>query len=177
MGNQSNELISAKGIYTFTQKEIVEYTYGVVAGSWEEAKDQMENYNYAKIETGDFMGGVYLEQTSMRRKNMIRKKTCTAEQFTLKKDRTHFNGEVTTHYHNCTIGESNTMLVEVHWRDETPIGSNLNFSEYDPQNGCCASCSNKLRNGWVMIPRQKPVEDDDTYRNDFYTTWKVSKDE
>ena len=174
--NNTNQ--SAKGIYTFTQKEEVEYTYGVVASSWEEAKEKIANYDFAKIEAGDFMGGEYLGHTKMRRKELIRKQSCTAENFTLmKKVKLFADEKTTTHYTNCTISSS-ALVADVNWRDELPSDLN-NFSQYDEKTGCCAECSAKLRNGYAMIPRIEAPENIENNVNGWvganYTRWEVKE--
>jgi len=174
MGTDTNTHQSAKGIYTFTQKEEVRYTYGVVASSWEEAKEKISSYDYYKIEAGDFMGGEYLYHTQMRRERLIRKKECTAEKFTLYKAPSSVKGwpTITHRYRNCSVSEA-AIVAPVQFRDETP--SEVDFVEYDERTGCCANCSNLLRNGWVMIPRAEPPTDAE-YSSDKVVSWTVKEE-
>lgn len=165
--NNTNQ--SAKGIYTFTQKEEVEYTYGVAASSWEEAKELVESYSCSKINMGDFMGGNYIGETQMRRAKLIRKMECAAAKFTLFKPARGYKKNDT--YHNCS--STKKMIVPVSWYDGSyqAQADGAEITGYDEKTGCCTRCASYLDRGFMLIPHVATPEDAD------YTTWEVKPDD
>mgnify|MGYP003148039345 CR=1 FL=1 len=157
---QTEEQKNAKGLYTFTATEKIEHIYGVVAASWDEAKQHMENHNYIKLNNGDHYGGSYIGESEPRRFKLKRKTSCVGAKFSFTKTEVKWGSgdEVEMITDAGCLKHPNAILINEHdeyeghsyqtWDDE----SEVRILSVDSDTGLCECCSNLLRRGWAMIP-------------------------
>ena len=73
---------AAKGLYTFTTTEKIQYRHAVIASSWEEAREQLDQEGF-RLHAGDHSGGEYMGESEPRRETLLRKQTCIIENLSL----------------------------------------------------------------------------------------------
>lgn len=81
MGDNFN-LTEAKGLYTFTTTEKIQYRHAVVASSWEEAREHLDGAGF-RLAAGDHAGGEYMGASEPRRETLLRKQKCIIENLSL----------------------------------------------------------------------------------------------
>jgi hypothetical protein len=159
---------AAKGLYTFTTFEKIEMRYGVIAASWDEAKDHMENYNFIKLNNGDHYGGNYIGESEPRRAKLNRKQTCMGANFTMTKT-VKSRGFITAKAEEGTVMFANVDHSQAIYIPEFDA---YDLHQYDGEgnqlkilsiedNGCCLKCNRMMRDGWSMIPKREAT----------HTTW------
>ena len=82
MGEELN-ISEAKGLYTFTATEKIQFRYAVVASNWEEAREEIAHGNTLRLAAGDHSGGEYMGESEPRREILLRKTTCIIDKLTL----------------------------------------------------------------------------------------------
>jgi len=85
MGEELN-ISEAKGLYTFTATEKIQFRYAVVASNWDEAKEEIAQGNTMRLAAGDHAGGEYMGESEPRREILLRKATCIIDKLTLKRE-------------------------------------------------------------------------------------------
>ena len=171
MGETQNHT-EAKGLYTFTSTEKIQLRYGVVASSWEEAKQLMDDGNLIKLDIGDHYGGDYIGESEPRRDTLIRKTTCMGENFTMHRiAKVGWNSETKSENEEeqfANVDHSECIYIPNYNSYEeyqnNPDGTSVKVRKIH-QNGLCSVCNAMItRHGlqrWSMIPK----------RDATHTTW------
>ena len=171
MGETGNHT-EAKGLYTFTGTEKIQMRYGVIAASWEEAKQLMDDGNLIKLNNGDHYGGDYMGESEPRRATLIRKQTCIGENFTL-----HRIAKVGWDSEN-KCDKTEHQYANVDHSKHIYIPNYDSYEEYQndvegeqikihsiKENGLCSVCNIMIsRSGmqnWSMVPKRQAT----------HTTW------
>lgn len=155
---------AAKGLYTFTSTEKIQMRYGVIANSWEEAKEHMENHNFFKLNNGDHYGGDYMGETEPRRDSLVRKQTCAGEHFTLMRVvKKGFRENATEEVQYANVDHSQHIYIpeldiyDGYSDQTTEQGFDVRVMKIHPHNGLCSTCNNAMRthNGWSLVPKRE----------------------
>ncbi len=168
--SQRNSHTEAKGLYTFTTIEKIEHRYGVIASSWDEAQEEIDNYNHIKLNNGDHSGGCYIEETNHKKDKLIRKQTCVGVNFTMTRIQNDaFNKNQEVQFAN--VDHSQHIYIpeyEAHEGYETQTdeeGEDVKVMKIHAENGLCSVCNAMLsRHGyqkWSLVPKREAT----------HTTW------
>jgi hypothetical protein len=168
MANQ-NGTTEAKGLYTFTSTEKIQMRYGVIAASWDEAKQLMDDSNCIKLNNGDHYGGDYMGESEPRRATLIRKTTCMGENFTMTRTEIKGWGDGSTEeVQYANVDHSECIYIPAYDAYEEyqhhENGEQVKIRKIH-DNGLCSVCNAMInRHGfqrWSMIPK----------RDATHTTW------
>ena len=149
---------AAKGLYTFTTFEKIEMRYGVIAASWDEAKDHMDNYNFIKMNNGDHYGGNYIGESEPRRAQLIRKQSCMGANFTMTMNKETMFGKSTDEIMFANVDHSQAIYIpeyddyDMHQHDSN--GDCIKIERLEI-NGLCEKCNRMMKEGWSMIPKRE----------------------
>jgi len=162
--SRQNSHTEAKGLYTFTTIEKIEHRYGVIASSWDEAQEEIDNYNHIKLDNGDHSGGSYIEETNHKKAKLIRKQTCVGANFTMTRiqnDAFGKNQEVqfanVDHSQHIYIPEFKEYGGYSFQEDKE--GNDVKVMKIHSDTGLCSVCHAMLnRHGfqkWSLIPKRE----------------------
>lgn len=166
---------AAKGLYTFTSTEKIEMRYGVIAASWDEAKQLIDDGNLIKMNNGDHYGGAYLGESEPRRAQLIRKQTCIGENFTMTRiEKKGWGAEQTEEVQYANVDHSEPIYIpeydayEEYQHHEN--GEQVKVRKVH-SNGLCSVCNAMInRHGyqmWSMVPKREAT----------HTTWGTALEE
>lgn len=167
--SRQNSHKEAKGLYTFTTIEKIEHRYGVIASSWEEAQEEIDNYNHIKLNNGNHSGGEWIEETNHKKAKLIRKQTCVGANFTMSRINTgRFNEKDEVQFAN--VDHSQHIYIpefeeyEGYSFQEDKEGNDVKVMKIHADTGLCSVCNGMLNRynsgqGWSLVPKREPTHD------------------
>jgi hypothetical protein len=166
MGEERNHT-EAKGLYTFTTVEKIQYRYAVVASSWAQAKKDMESgRNVLRLRAGDHAGGAYIGDSEPRRETLLRKEECIMSKLLMKQTNSRWIEVAGTDTVYWRPRHDNLLTYKANWdqevdmdyssRDDLDDYDNLAVHEIDPATGICNRCNQFLDYGWE-IAHKAPI--------------------
>ena len=169
---ETGTITEAKGLYTFTSTEKIQMRYGVIAASWDEAKQLMDDGNLIKLNNGDHYGGDYMGESEPRRANLIRKTTCMGENFTMHRiAKVGWDSENKcdkTEHQYANVDHSNRIYIpnyDAYEEYQHDVDGELINPIAIKENGLCSVCNAMIsRSGmqnWSMVPKREAT----------HTTW------